>query len=199
MTIVQADARGIRTAVRILKSGGTVAFPTETTYGLGCDPRDAKSVRRIFLMKGRDRSKPLLLVAADMKQVRAVADVSHVPKRLFAKWPGPLTLVLPAMRNAGLARGVIPYGEVAIRISSSPFVRRLSRSFGFSIVATSANRSSEPDCRSGRAVERIFAALEVRPDLILDARTLPKRKPSTVARIRTDGTIEVIRQGSVRI
>lgn len=189
----------IRSAVRILKRGGVIAFPTETTYGLGCDPRNAKAARQVFSIKGRKKKKPLLLVASDLAQVRRVVDVSFIPKRLLKYWPGPLTLVLPVKKAARLQKLVAPKGDVAIRVSSSKFVQRLTSAFNFPIIATSANKSGEPDCRSGRAVKRTFRDAKNTPDLILDAGSLPRRRPSTVARVEVDGNVRILRQGGIRI
>ncbi|MFA6429976.1 MAG: L-threonylcarbamoyladenylate synthase [Patescibacteria group bacterium] len=198
LTLRNKSARdGIRRAVRQLKKGGVIAFPTETTYGIGCDPRDGRAVRRVFRLKGRDPSKPLLLVAASLAQVECVADLSGPSRELArAHWPGPLTLILPVKRDAGLARGAFVAGEVAIRVSSSAIVRRLTHAFGFPIVATSANHSNQPECRSATAVRFLFAD---RLDEIVDGGTLPRRAVSTVARVLEDGTIEVARKGAVRL
>lgn len=193
-------AVAIRAAVRVLKQGGVIAFPTETTYGLGCDPRNARAVAKIFSIKGREKQKPLLLVGAGMSDVRRVARrSSHVRALASRYWPGPLTLVLPSRASARLANAVAPRGEVAIRVSASPLVRALVAAYGFPIIATSANRSGESDSRSGRAVVRAFDGRRHAPDLLLDIGALPRRKPSTVARVRPDGTVEVLRSGSVRM
>lgn len=177
-----------------MRRGGVIAFPTETTYGLGCDPRDARAVRRIFKIKGRDSRNPLLLVASSWAQVERVAHLSAKVKR-FVKtyWPGPLTLILPLRKEAGLVDGVAYKGEVSVRYSSSLTARRLARRFGFPIVATSANISGQPASRSAEEVR--VAGLEV--DFVLDEGALPMRKPSTVARIGEDGTIDVVRRGAI--
>lgn len=203
----------VKAAVFVLRRGGVIAYPTETTYGLGCDPRNAKAVARIYRIKGREKKKPFLLVAADVGQVRMVAKIGahdHAPVRKVMRknWPGPLTLVLPARAHdhAPVPKIIAPQGQVAIRVSSAQFVRDVCRAFGGPIVSTSANRSGEPEARSGRAVMRIFAgrgtacrAPTVVPDLLIDIGSLPRRKPSTVARVREDGTIEILRQGAVRL
>lgn len=185
----------LRDAVRVLRAGGVIAFPTETTYGLGCDPRNTPAVRRIFKLKERAPKKPLLLVAASVAQASKVVKLSA--REIIAKhWPGPLTIILPIKRPTKLARGVVMKGEVAIRVSSHPLVQELARRFGFPIVATSANRSDQPAARSARAVHRAFGD---KLDLILDSGTLPKRRPSTVIRVKKDGSIEVIRAGAIRL
>ncbi len=177
----------IREAVSVLRRGGVIAFPTETTYGLGCDPRNRKAMRRIYNIKGREKKKPLLLVAASLAQASRVADVSRLSPQLRRYWPGPVTFVLPSKKGRG---------DIAIRVSSSPIVRRLCRAFGYPIIATSANRSGQPDCRSGRAVVRVFAKRCERPDFILDVGALPRRKPSTIARVKEDGRVEILRKGA---
>jgi L-threonylcarbamoyladenylate synthase len=186
--------------LKTLKAGGVMAFPTETTYSLGCDPRNKKAVARIYRIKGRKKGKPFPLVAASVAQVRLIAHLpmgegaSPLRKLMKHYWPGSLTLIL---------------NGTAIRVSSHPLVRQITRAFGYPIIATSANKSGEPECRSGQAVIQIFCRGGVSPpgrdnrartpDLILDAGTLPRRKPSTIARVRQDGTIEVLRQGAIRL
>lgn len=183
-------------AVSALNRGCVIAFPTETTYGLGCDPCNTQAVERIFTMKGRDSHKPLLLVAGSWEQVERVAHLSRAAKRLAEKyWPGPLTLVLPVRAEAGLANGVAPQGEVAVRFSSSPVVQKLVWTFGSAVVATSANRSGEPDSRSAEDVR----AYNLDVDYIIDGGRLEESLPSTVARVKEDGVIEIIRRGAIVI
>jgi L-threonylcarbamoyladenylate synthase len=190
----------LRAAVRVLRQGGVIAFPTETTYGLGCDPRNARAVARVFRIKGRDRSKPLLLVADTVARVQKVAVLNAVSRRIGRRhWPGPLTLVLPVRSGTRLQKGVTPKGDVAVRVSSSRIVRKLVAAYGFPIIATSANQSDMPDCRSGRAVRQAFMQTLEQPDLLLDVGALPRRAPSTVAKILSDGTAQVFRTGAVRL
>lgn len=202
----QNQRAAVQAAVSVLRRGGVIAFPTETTYGLGCDPRDAKAIARIYRLKGREKKKPFLLVAADIKQVNRVAILGAqraAPLRKITQrhWPGPLTLVLPLNVGArhAMPPPIRPKGEIAIRVSSSHLVQELTRAYGFPIVSTSANRTGEPDARSGKAVTKIFSGTGPRPDLVLDIGSLPRRKPSTVARVGDDGSVEVLRRGAVRL
>lgn len=195
MVVLRVTKRNIKiaiaAAVKVLKRGGVIAYPTETTYGLGCNPRDAKAIRRIYAIKGREKKKPFLLVAASVAQVKKVAKLEGASLALAGRhWPGPLTLVLPAK---------IGKKEIAIRVSSSQFVQKLVRAYGFPLVSTSANRSGEPECRSGQAVVRVFQHQKNKPDLVIDMGSLPRRKASTVARVRDDGRVEIIRLGSIKI
>lgn len=193
----------IKDVVQTLQDGGVVAYPTETVYGLGCDPRDSKAVRRIFRIKGRDAQKNVLLVSSSMAQVQRVAVLRGTALQLARQyWPGPLTLVLPARLDAGLSSGVLSARkEVAVRVSSYPFVRKLCRSFGFPVVSTSANRSGETPCRSGRESVELFTAdsANLRPDIFVDGGLLPRSKSSTVVRVSTDGRIEILREGAIKL
>lgn len=181
----------LKQAVTSIRNGGVIAYPTETVYGLGCDPRNAKAVGRIYAIKGREKKKPLLLVASSIAQVKKVARLTGASYKLARHyWPGPLTLVLPAKKGKN---------EIAIRVSSSKFVQALTRAYGFPIVSTSANKSGEKECRSGQAVVRKFQHQKHKPDLLIDVGSLPKRKASTVVRVREDGKVEILRSGFVKI
>lgn len=181
----------IAAAIKILKRGGVIAYPTETTYGLGCDPRNAKAVRRIYAIKVRENKKPYLLVASSVPQVKKVAKLAGANLEFALRyWPGPLTLVLPEKKGKK---------EIAIRVSSSKFVRSLTETYGFPIVSTSANKSGKKECRSGRAIVATFQDQKHKPDLVIDVGSLPRRKASTIARVWEDGRVEILRSGSVKI
>ena len=186
-----SSALCLRRAVSVLKDGGVIAYPTETVYGLGCDPRKMAAIERIRRIKKRARGKPFLFVAASLAQVKKVARLDGLAAQLAAQyWPGPLVLVLPSLSSSE---------EIAIRVSSSEFVRALTNAFRFPIISTSANHSDELEARSGMAVANIFQHQKDQPDLIIDAGALPRRKTSTIARITKDGEIEICRQGSIRL
>ncbi len=189
----------LRSAVSALKRGGVIAFPTETVYGIGCDPRNAKAVKRIFRIKGRDEGKPLQLIAGSLVQVKNVVRIDAASAKVIRKhWPGPLTLILPLRKGVKLAPRTHEKRIAAIRVTSDPFIQELAARFGYPIAATSANRSGSPPAASGRGVVKVFVK-DPKPDLLLDVGARPRRKPTTVARIGKDGEVEVFRQGGVRI
>lgn len=175
-----------------LRDHGLGVFPTETVYGLGCDPFDPVSVRRLFEVKGRAPDKPLPLVAASVRDALRLADEGARrswwwPEALRLAehfWPGPLTLVLPG--GEGLAPGVrSAAGEMAVRVSSDPVARRLAAGVGGLLVATSANLAGEeetadPDRLSTALLDKVDAVLlEPRPRGLL---------PSTLLRpLQTSG------------
>jgi L-threonylcarbamoyladenylate synthase len=190
----------IRLAVKTLRLGGVIALATETTYGLACDPRNAKAVNRIFQIKGRVESKPLQLIAGTLAQVNRLAQLTKEEKCLGdTYWPGALTLLVKLRSTIKLAPRVSPRRVIGVRISSDEFVRSLANAFGHPIAATSANRSGEIPAFSGSGVIKAFTKFRAQPDLILDAGRIPRRKPSTVARVKKDGRIEILREGSIRL
>lgn len=190
----------IQKAADIIRRGGVIALPTETVYGLACDPRNVKAVKQIFCIKGRADDKPLQLIASSFAQVTRLADMTTAEKRLArVYWPGPLTMLVRLRSGMRLAKQVSPSSVIGIRVSPSPVVRALIRAFGYPIAATSANRSGLTPVRSGNGVKKAFQGFIDQPDMILDVGMLPRRKPSTVVRVKESGDVEVLRQGGVRI
>ena len=133
----------IAQAADILKSGGLVAFPTETVYGLGADATDPTAVAKIYEAKGRPSFNPLISHVSTLQDAFALGVFNIYAKRLAeAFWPGPMTLVVPAFENCAtceLARAGL--NTVAIRVPSHPMAQQLLQAFGKPIVAPSANRS----------------------------------------------------------
>ena len=121
----------IERAAAALRAGELVAFPTETVYGLGADARNPTALNKIYALKGRPTSHPLILHLADAAELpQWVADVPPAAKQLAERfWPGPLTLVLP--RAAGVPDELTGGQEsVAVRVPAHPVARALLTAFG---------------------------------------------------------------------
>jgi len=181
-------------AARIIVSGGVVALPTDTLYGLAADPRNAAAVERLFQIKHRPASRPISLLISDRAMLREwVSEVTPAAARLMdAFWPGPLTLIfkgaaLPDRLTAGT-------GTIAIRLPASPFLIRLVEAVGRPITATSANRSGGTDSRSAQQVVTTFGG-EVH--LVVDG-GIREGPPSTL--VDVTGSVPVlVRPGAVPI
>jgi len=184
---------GLRAAADVLRAGGAVAFPTETFYGLAAAALDPASVKRIFALKGRPDSKPLLVLVDSVAMAETVAHVAGPARALMDRyWPGALTLVLPA-------RTIVPSdvtagtGTLGVRISSHPVAHGLVRMLGEPVTAPSANPSGlEPPTTAAAVVAYFAGGL----DLVLDGGPTAGGAPSTVL----DMTVEppkIIRQGAV--
>ncbi|MBZ4021203.1 threonylcarbamoyl-AMP synthase [Rhodobacter sp. TJ_12] len=140
-----ADAAGLARAAALLRAGDLVAFPTETVYGLGGDARNGAAVAGIFAAKGRPRFNPLIVHVADLEMAAQIAAVSPQAYDLVqAFWPGPLTLVLPLRKEAGLSDLVTAgLDTVALRMPAHPLSRALLQAFGGPLAAPSANPSGK--------------------------------------------------------
>jgi L-threonylcarbamoyladenylate synthase len=198
MVLPSVTDEQIDEAVAVLKRGGVVVFPTETAYGLAADATNKKAVARIFEIKGRQAQKSLSLVAASREMVERFAGIPRGLEALAqTHWPGPLTLILPAMGDR-LAPAVVEDGTIAIRVSSHPVAQALSKGLGSPIVATSANRSGKGACYSIDDVRAPFADQDDQPDLYLDGGVLAPEPPSTIVGLDDYGYPEVLRQGGLR-
>src|SRR5262245_26821160 len=138
----------LEAAVRLLRAGRLVAYPTETFYGLGADATSSDAVERIFELKGRARSEPIPLILPGPEWLERVAtEVPPAAPRLAAAfWPGPLTLIVPA---ASWIPGAVTAetDTVAVRVSSHPIASALASALGGPLTATSANKSGTPSLR----------------------------------------------------
>ncbi|HEX4300042.1 MAG TPA: Sua5/YciO/YrdC/YwlC family protein [Gammaproteobacteria bacterium] len=150
-------AWSLRHAVETVSSGGVIAYPTESVYGLGCDPLEQAAVQRIFELKGRDASKGLILIASDIGQLLPfMAKLSDaILQKLEASWPGPVTWVVPAAESlpSWLSGG---RDTLAVRVTAHPVASALCRELDMALVSTSANRSGRPPVRTALAVRSLF-------------------------------------------
>src|SRR6185437_9994737 len=158
------DPEVIREAAAMIADGLVVAYPTDTLYGLAVDPRNADAVERLYALKGRPETAALTLIAADIDQLRAVAELSAPSRRLAAAfWPGPLTIVLRA--KAAVTPALAGGTTVGVRVPAHVVATALARAAGFCVTATSANRSG------ATAASSADAAVAALPDLdaVIDA------------------------------
>ena len=148
-------SRAITQAVTRLRRGGIVAYPTESVYGLGCDPGNRTAVMRLLRIKRRTPVKGLILIAADVEQLRPW--VAEIPAHVRATWPGAHTwLVRPRQGVAYWITG--RHARIAVRVSAHASVRALCQAAGMALVSTSANRAGQVPARSYREVLRRFGA-----------------------------------------
>jgi L-threonylcarbamoyladenylate synthase len=183
-------------AVAILKSGGVIAFPTETFYGLGADARNEAAIEKIFGIKGRDFKNPILVVIGDVTHLDAfAADIPEVARTLMDRfWPGPLTIVLRAAPSVSpkLTAGS---GKIGIRLTSHPIAMEISKKLGGPLTATSANLSGAPECSS--AAEAL-SQLQGRIDDVVDGGQTPGGKGSTIVDV-TASPIKILREGVIAV
>jgi len=185
----------LRAAADTLRAGGVVALPTETFYGLAAAAFDAGSVRRIFELKGRPDSKPLLVLVASVAMAETVARVTPAARDLMLRyWPGALTLVLPAL-PAVPSVVTAGTGTLGVRLSPHPVARGLVELLGEPVTAPSANPNglAPPTTAAG-----VLAYFPEGLDLVLDGGTTPGGEPSTVLDLTAEPA-RVLRQGAVTV
>jgi len=182
-------------AVRVVKRGGVVAVPTDTVYGLGCDPSSDEAVGRLFEAKNR-QAKPVPLLCADLGVAERLVDLNEVARNLAGShWPGALTIVAPIKGQGKLSRLLDQgSGYLGVRVPDSEVCVAIAGRVGGSLTGTSANLSGQPSCRTAA---QVVASLDGRVQLVIDGGEL-RGKESTVVKV-FGGTVEVLRKGSVRI
>ena len=192
--ILPPTTSNIAKAADLLLSGGVVAYPTETVYGLGVDPFNEQALAKLFKIKGRPSDQPVLLLIADRADTnRLASDISPVASALMDRfWPGPLTLVLPA-------RGELSHyvtsgsGTVAIRLASPGTAADLLVQAGTPVTSTSANRSgASPATTSEQAAELLTET----NTLVLDGHCSTDALPSTIVDTTSD-IPRIIRSGAI--
>jgi len=165
-------------AARTLRSGGLVAFPTETVYGLGADATNGEAIARLYAAKGRPSFNPLIAHVLDEPAARALARFDGAAEILATFWPGPLTLVLPRTPTCPVAElATAGLDTIAVRAPSHPVARDLLAAFGGPIVAPSANRSGHV---SPTTAQHVLADLGGDIDLVLDGGPTPVGLESTI-------------------
>lgn len=189
-----ATASEIQEAAAILRSGGLVAFPTETVYGLGADADNEAAVRKIFAAKGRPADHPVIVHLAEMMQMAEWS--GQIPKEAWrlaeTYWPGPLTLILPRLpRTKDVVTGGLD--TVGLRVPSHPIAQALLRQFGGAIAAPSANRFGHvsPTC-----ADHVRQELAGRVEMILDGGDCEVGLESTIVDLSSDEPV-ILRPGAI--
>src|SRR3984893_9020553 len=185
----------IKEAAQILRDGGLVAFPTETVYGLGANALDASAVAKIYELKGRPATSPLIVHAASIEMARTLVIEWPPEAEMLAcrYWPGPLTLVLPKgpaipdIVTAGLA-------TVGVRVPNHPLALALIREAGVPLAAPSANRFTELSATTAEHVREAFG--DAVP--VLDGGPCQVGIESTVVSIAA-GRITLLRPGMISV
>jgi L-threonylcarbamoyladenylate synthase len=189
-------AAALEDAATVLRAGGLVAFPTETYYGLGAAALHPAAVRRIFDVKGRPESRPVLVLVDGQGMVETfTTGTSPTARMLMARhWPGPLTLVLRAAPSVPL-EVTAGTGTVGVRLSAHPVARALVHAFGAPVTAPSANPT---DRAPATTAARVLAYFDGVIELVLDGGATPGGLASTVLDVTVDPPV-TLRAGPVGV
>jgi L-threonylcarbamoyladenylate synthase len=157
--------------------GGLIAYPTESCYGLGCDPNNRVAVKRLLRLKRRPQAKGLILIACRVRQLAPfIASLTPAQQeKIRVTWPGPHTWLMPASENCP-AWLTGKHHRLAVRVTAHRGAAKLCRSAGMALVSTSANLSGGKPAKNARECQRLFGS-RVK---VLPGRIGRRRKPSTI-------------------
>jgi L-threonylcarbamoyladenylate synthase len=162
-----------------LQRGEVIVCPTDTVYGLLADATNEEAVEKVFKVKGREKRKPLPVFVKDMHMAKELAHISKEQEEFLEKaWPGKVTAILESKQQ--LPEGLEVDGKIALRIPDYELVNTLLKRLGRPLTGTSANISGEPSCRSAVEAMSQFEKQEHRPDIVVNAGTLPKSRASAI-------------------
>ena len=184
MEILKPNKIGVAEAIKVLRAGGVVVYPTDTAYALGGIFNSPKVITKVLKIKKRSDRK-FTLVAASLYQVEKFFKLNQPEKKLARKfWPGPLSIAVST--------------QFAVRVPKDKIARELARGAGRPLIATSANISGNQTLYDSRIIIEQFIDEKFQPDLVVAAGKLSHKKTSTIVEV-SEGKIKVIRSGSVKI
>ncbi len=188
------DPKALKTALDVLSSGGLVAFPTDTVYGLGALAFNERAVSQISDVKGRDMEKAIPILVGDLSQVKLVTSEMNSQSEKLARrfWPGPLTIIMP--RHPTIPNAVTSMATVGVRIPNFLPTLELLRLTG-PLAVSSANLAGQGSPSTARGVQ---AQLDGKIRLILDGGVTPGGTPSTVVDC-AQGQPVIIREGPISL
>ncbi len=175
--LIGGTAQAIEETAVAIQNGQLVVFPTDTVYGVGCNPFDEQAVGRLFAVKGRPLHKGIPILLADVADLDKVAHtIPPFAQQLIDRfWPGPLTLIVP--KRAELPAVISDNEGVAVRIPNNLLARAVIRAAGGAVAATSANETGEPAAQTG---QQALEALGGKVAIVLDAGPTNQSMASTV-------------------
>ena len=182
----------IKKCVDVLRKGGTILYPTDTIWGIGCDATNEQAVQKVFDIKNRPSSKSMIILVAESNQVSFYAEAPQVALDLVEYAERPLTIIYPKAK--GIAHSLIAEdGSIAIRVVKDEFCKQLIHNLRKPLVSTSANISGElaPD-----NFYEISDSIKEKVDYMVNLKQqeVHKVSPSRIIKIDLDGTIEIIRK-----
>jgi L-threonylcarbamoyladenylate synthase len=187
----------IAEASRLIVTGQAVAVPTETVYGLAADATNAEAVARIYEAKGRPSFNPLIVHVTDLAAAERIGEFSESARELAERhWPGPLTLVVPLRRDAGIA-SIVTAGlpTIGLRVPAHPTMQALLRACGRPLAAPSANASGSI---SPTRAEHVLKSLGDRIPMIIDGGPTERGLESTIV-AATGGPLRLLRPGPIEV
>jgi len=188
---VSCNSEGIEKASQIVSQGGIVIFPTDTVYGIGCNPYNKESVEKIYKIKSRDIMKSLPVLTYSIETAEKIVEIDQFTKKIVKKfWPGPLTVILK-VTDKKIKESLNLENKIAIRVPDHKCTLELLKKCNF-LVGTSANISGDLPYTDP---EECLKKLE-RYDIFVDGGIITSKGESTIIEIENE-QIKIIREGSL--
>lgn len=182
---------GIQKAAQIINKGGIVIFPTDTVYGIGCDPYNQKAVLSLYKIKKREKTKPLPVIGYSKKELEKIAEFNDKAEKIAEMfWPGAITLILK-VKDENIKKSLGLGKKIAVRVPNNQCVLSLLKECKF-LVATSANISGTTSLTDPNDCKRDLNGY----DLLIDGGILSDNGESTIVEI-DENKLRVLRSGSV--
>ena len=189
---VNCNDEGIRKSVEIIENGGVIIFPTDTVYGIGCNPYDVNAVKKIYQIKSREKTKSLPVLASSIEIVKQITIIDEFTEKIVKKyWPGPLTLILK-LKDKNLKKSLNLEDKIAVRIPNSVCTLKLLNKCNL-IVGTSANVSGDSSFTDPQECMKNVKNY----DVFVDGGTITSKGESTIIEIENE-KIHVIREGALK-
>ena len=189
---VNCNDEGIRKSVESIENGGVIIFPTDTVYGIGCNPYDANAVKKIYEIKSREKIKSLPVLASSIEIVKQISIIDEFTEKIIKKyWPGPLTLILK-LKDKNLKESLNLEDKIAVRIPNSECTLKLLNKCNL-LVGTSANVSGDSSFTDPQECMKNVNNY----DIFVDGGTITSKGESTIIEIENE-KIHVIREGALK-
>ena len=191
--VFQCSEKAVASCALVIKNGGVVVYPTDTIYGIGCDPYNDLAVKRIFTIKGRDEKKPLPVLVDSLQNAERIVSLGTTGRTLAGRyWPGALTIVAPIIDRRISPLIMAGSSNLAVRVPANNCVLMLLYHCGY-LVGTSANLSGK---RGLKSAQEVLDSHLQGYDALLDGGTVKKGVESTIVSIV--GQPKILREGAIK-
>ena len=188
---VEYNSEGIEKATNSIRSGGVIVFPTDTVYGIGCDPYDNKAVEKIYKIKNRESQKWLPLLGYSLNELEKIAVFTTEMKKIIEKfWPGPITLIAK-LKDEKIKQSMKLKDRIAVRIPKNECVLSLLKECKI-IIGTSANISGSKSFTDPDDCEKNLVGY----DILVDGGKIPNGEESTIIEFDRN-ELKILRKGSI--
>ena len=190
MEIVSCDTNGINQVVKSYEKGQIIAFPTDTVYGIGCNPFNKHAISKIYNLKKRNGEKRFPILGFSRKELEKIVDFNSDAEKISERfWPGPITLVLPVRKE--ISEKIENNGKLAVRVPNNECILSILKQCKL-IVGTSANISGEKSILDSEELKIKLSKV----DIVVDGGKITSRGESTIIDF-VDEKLKIIREGCI--